>query len=72
MHNVHDMYAPLINRRLEFQQVEALLRGHGFTDIVRTIDGTELFIRAMTAQSKARNQAYILPRRLPPYWFQHH
>jgi len=68
VHNVHDIYAPLINRRLEFEEVKTQLEKMGFVDIVRTIDHTELFIRASKGQSEY--QEFLLPPKQSPYWFE--
>ena len=68
VHNVHDVYAPLINRRLEYDQIEKMLRELGFSQIFRTIDYTELFIRAI--KGSADYSAYTLQPKKPPYWFQ--
>jgi SAM-dependent methyltransferase len=72
VHNAHDIYAPLINRRLEWPAVERLLRGHGFEDVVRTIDHTELLVRAIRGGTRDYYRDWILPRKRPPYWFTHH
>lgn len=68
VHNVHDIYAPLINRRFHFKEVASMLSQLGFSQIVRTIDHTELFIRAVKGEGDYT--ADSLPPHTPPYWFQ--
>ena len=72
VHNFHDIYSPLINRRLEYKYVKDFLKSEGFEDIVRTIDHTELFIRAIKGNAKDYYKKYILPKKKAPYWFEHH
>lgn len=70
VHNVHDVYAPLINRRLRFDEVEPQLAAMGFTQITQTIDHTELFIRAV--KGPCQDDSIFLPKQQAPFWFQHH
>ncbi len=72
IHNLHDIYAPLVNRRLEYNYVFSFLEKYGFKDIVRTIDHTELFIRAFREGSENYYKEWVLPGKKAPYWFQHH
>lgn len=72
IHNLHDIYAPLVNRRLEFETVKISLEDCGFKDIVRTIDHTELFIRALKGNVSKYYENWLLPKKKPPYWFLHH
>ncbi|MGE0022662.1 MAG: hypothetical protein AB7S70_03410 [Hyphomicrobium sp.] len=69
-HSKHDLYAPLINRRLEFDYVLDFLAERGFKDIVRTVDHTELFVRALRGDVETYKTNWILPKKAPPYWFQ--
>jgi 2-polyprenyl-3-methyl-5-hydroxy-6-metoxy-1,4-benzoquinol methylase len=71
VHNLHDIYAPLINRRFTFDQVKDLLHERGLTRIERTIDHSELFIRCLKG-SNAGLEQWLLPKATAPYWFQHH
>lgn len=68
VHNVHDVYAPLINRRFYFEEIEEILEGVGFTQITRTIDHTEVFVRAI--KGEADYSTDLLAPKQPPYWFQ--
>lgn len=68
VHIFHDLYAPLINRRLSFEEVQQALEIHGFSHIERTIDHTELFIRAFKGKV-VPHQQWLLPPKKPPYWF---
>ena len=70
-HNLHDLYAPLINRRFEFGEIKRLLEQAGFRDVTRTIRHPELFIRAVKGSSETL-QAWMLPPKQPPFWFEHH
>jgi len=68
VHNLHDLYAPLINRRLEYSYVKKFLEERGF-EVTRTIDSTELLLRAIRTGSRELYEKWILPRKEPPYWF---
>lgn len=73
LHQMHDLYAPLINRRLEFDQVRGRLEVAGFCDVERTIDHTELFVRAFKGKgAKEQYEKYLLPPAKAPYWFDHY
>lgn len=72
IHNCHDIYAPLINRRFESTQIEQILKSKGFEDITRTINHSELFIRAIRSEASEYSKDWLLPKKQPPYWFQHH
>lgn len=67
VHNFHDLYAPLINRRLTFDEVKKSLAEQNFKKIIRTIDHTELFIRA---QKGDLEEVPFLQPKQAPYWFQ--
>lgn len=70
IHAVHDLYAPLVNRRLEFDYVKGFLQARGFGDVARTIDDSELFVRAIRTNSVQHYyENWILPKKKPPYWF---
>jgi 2-polyprenyl-3-methyl-5-hydroxy-6-metoxy-1,4-benzoquinol methylase len=71
VHNQHDIYAPLINRRLEFGPLKEHLERLGFMDVRRTIAHTELFVRALKG-SPSQYEPWLLPPKKAPYWFQHH
>ncbi|MDG2053773.1 MAG: class I SAM-dependent methyltransferase [Phycisphaerales bacterium] len=71
VHNYHDIYAPLINRRFLFDDVESMLKLRGFEDITQTINHSEVFVRAIRSHANDY-QPWQLPRYQPPYWFEHH
>ncbi len=71
VHNLHDIFAPLINRRFTFEQIQAMLEPRGLSRIERTLEHSELFIRASKGDP-AGVERWLLPRAKPPYWFQHH
>jgi 2-polyprenyl-3-methyl-5-hydroxy-6-metoxy-1,4-benzoquinol methylase len=68
LHLWHDIYAPLINRRFTFHEVKQNLEDLGMADVVRTIDHTELFIRAR--KSPADGAIPTLNPHPRPYWFE--
>ncbi len=70
VHNQHDLLAPLVNRRLEWDYVREFLLERGFPEVTRTIDHTELFVRA--AKNPQALESFALPPKDPPFWFQHH
>lgn len=58
VHQLHDMLAPLINRRLEYDFVKTHLERRGFQDVFRTVNHTELFIRGIMGE-KSTLEKYI-------------
>jgi 2-polyprenyl-3-methyl-5-hydroxy-6-metoxy-1,4-benzoquinol methylase len=73
LHQMHDLLAPLINRRLEFVDISTRLKARGFTGIERTVESTDLFIRAFKGDViPAETLRARLPMQSPPYWFEHH
>jgi SAM-dependent methyltransferase len=69
-HQAFDLLSPTVNDRLDHAEVEGWLRDLGLSEVVRTLDHTELFLRA-TRPGTARTPA--LPFRAlpnPPYWFE--
>lgn len=68
VHSMHDIYAPLINRRFGLEETRELLHKRGFTDCVQTIDNTEVFVRATRGDVDLSD--WTLPAKRPPYWFQ--
>jgi SAM-dependent methyltransferase len=68
LHNEHDIYAPLINRRFLFEEVAEMLARRGFRDCMKTIDHSEVFVRATRGDVDLSGQS--LPPKAPPYWFQ--
>jgi SAM-dependent methyltransferase len=69
LHIFHDLYAPLINRRLSFPYVKEFLTKRGMHNIERTIDHTELFIRAFKGDASDLKKN-ILPKKIRPFWFE--
>jgi SAM-dependent methyltransferase len=66
-HQSFDTFSPLINDTYEHETVEAWLRELGFPDVTRTIDYTELYLRARR-RADAGHPLRALPTR--PYWFE--
>ena len=71
IHSMHDVYAPMINRRLDYAYVKRFLEALGFIDVTRTIDHTEIFVRAVKDFSEHLRGSF-LPPSSAPFWFQHH
>jgi SAM-dependent methyltransferase len=66
-HQAFDTFSPLVNDTYTHEEVEGWLRGLGFADVARTIDYTELYLRAR------RDPGGSHPLRPParrPYWFE--
>jgi SAM-dependent methyltransferase len=70
VHGLHDIYAPLVNRRFTFDEVERQLTGLGFGQITRTIHHTEIFVRAVKGEGDYSR--HTLSPKTPPYWFEGH
>ena len=64
-HQSFDTFSPLINDTYEHETVEGWLHELGFPDVVRTIDYTELYLRARRTEGHP-----LLPRPKRPYWFE--
>jgi SAM-dependent methyltransferase len=71
IHEIHDIYAPLINRRFSFEQIQEILEQQGLNSVTRTIEHTELCVRAFKGDA-SRFTSWFLPKAKPPFWFQHH
>jgi len=67
VHQSFDTFSPLINDTYEHETVEAWLRELGFPDVTRTIEYTELYLRARR-RADALHPLRALPAR--PYWFE--
>jgi SAM-dependent methyltransferase len=68
VHHAFDLLSPTINDRHTFEEVRAWLGEAGFSDVTRTIDHTELFLRA--TRDPAAVAPFSLPPPRPPYWFE--
>ena len=68
LHQVFDLLSPTINTRHTFEEVRDWLRTAGFEDVVRTIDHSELFVRALRTPEQIAPFALPFPGR--PYWFE--
>ena len=66
-HQAFDTFSPLVNDTYTHEEVEGWLRGLGFADVTRTIDYTELYLRARRDPA-ASHPFRPLPAR--PYWFE--
>jgi SAM-dependent methyltransferase len=65
-HQAFDCWSPLINDRYEFDAVAAWLHELGFADVARTLDHTELYVRA----ARGAMVAPFLEPPPRPYWFE--
>jgi len=73
LHQLHDHFAPLINRRFEFEEIRSRLEKAGFSHIERTIDTPELFIRAFKGtKGYETHKTFTLPPKGKPFWFDHY
>jgi 2-polyprenyl-3-methyl-5-hydroxy-6-metoxy-1,4-benzoquinol methylase len=59
LHQNHDLFAPLLNRRLEFDYIKKQLEANGFTDVTRTVKTTELNIRAVKKELAAKDKPFV-------------
>jgi SAM-dependent methyltransferase len=66
-HQAFDLFSPLVNDRYRHETVEAWLRELGFDEVARTLDHTELFLRASRPACSARP---FRPPAARPYWFE--
>ena len=69
IHQNHDMYSPLLNRRFEYSFIKKVLEDNGFTDIVRTVNSTELYIRAVKKAIAPADKAMINYTPQKELWF---
>jgi SAM-dependent methyltransferase len=66
-HQAFDTFSPLVNDTYAHETVEGWLHSLGFPEVTRTIDYTEVYLRAR------RDPAAVQPLRPPhgrPYWFE--
>ncbi len=47
VHQNHDLFSPLLNRRFDYSFIKKVLEDNGFTDVTRTVNNTELYVRAV-------------------------
>lgn len=69
VHQLHDNFAPLINRRYTFEQAKELLEARGFSQVLRAKDWPELFIRAVKGDTDTLADWSLEPP-ARPYWFE--
>ena len=67
-HEAFDLLSTPLNRRTTVAEATGLLHAAGLARVVRTIDHTEVFLRADHGASSA--DPYLRPLAQPPYWFQ--
>ena len=60
LHQNHDMFAPLLNRRYEFEFIKKLLEERGFVDVTRTVNYTELHIRAVKTKMRPEDETMVM------------
>jgi hypothetical protein len=68
LHRVFDLLSPTINTRHTFDEVRNRLRAAGFEDVVRSIDHSELFVRALRTSKQIAPFAFPFPGRT--YWLE--
>ena len=69
VHQNHDMYSPLLNRRFEYSFIKKTLEDNGFTDVMRTINSTELYVRAVKKAIAPGDEAMIGHTPQKEHWF---
>lgn len=70
LNQLHDHFAPLINRRFEFDDIRKRLEKAGFGHIERTMDTTELYIRAFKGKEGHKaHEKFMQPKKGQPFWF---
>jgi hypothetical protein len=67
-HEAFDLLSTPLNRRTTVAEATGLLQAAGLPRVVRTIDHTEVFLRADHGASSA--DAHLRPLATAPYWFQ--
>lgn len=67
-HALFDILSPTINTRHRFDEVRGWLGNAGFHAVTRTIEHSELFLRA--ARWPAAVEPFAAPLPKPPYWFE--
>ncbi|MFN7749991.1 MAG: class I SAM-dependent methyltransferase [Cyclobacteriaceae bacterium] len=67
IHQLHDMLAPIINRRLEYDDMKTRLETNGFHNTFRTVNHTELFMRAIKGKS-SELEGSLHYQRIPDHW----
>jgi SAM-dependent methyltransferase len=67
VHQAFDELSPIINSRHTSEEVRRWLDEAGFSAVERTIEHSELFVRA--ARDASALEGFELPRPVPPYWF---
>jgi SAM-dependent methyltransferase len=67
-HEAFDLLSTPLNRRTTVAEATALLHAAGLPRVVRTIDHTEVFLRADHGASSA--DTHLRPLASAPYWFQ--
>ncbi|MBI4338644.1 MAG: class I SAM-dependent methyltransferase [Chloroflexi bacterium] len=68
VHNAFDRLSPTINSLYTFPEIERMCLAAGLDKVERTIDHTELFLRAYRDSCTAK--PLFTPKPKPPYWFQ--
>ncbi len=59
VHQNHDLFSPLLNRRFEYSYIKKLLEDNGFTDVTRTVKDTELYVRAVKKAINPADKPFI-------------
>jgi len=68
VHQAFDELSPVINARHDYAEVERWLREDGFSAVERTIDHSELFVRALRHPQDV--EGFETPHPHHPYWFE--
>jgi ubiquinone/menaquinone biosynthesis C-methylase UbiE len=69
LHQNHDIYSPLLNRRLDYSYVKKMLEDNGFTDVTRTIQNGEITVRAVKGAMRPEDRDMLLHPASNPAWY---
>lgn len=69
IHQLHDLYAPLINRRVTFEQVADMLKEKSFVEFLRTVNHTEVFLRAVKGAKGEDLDKALIYSATKQHWF---
>lgn len=70
VHHQHDIYAPLINRRFDYDEIVRIPEPRGFANIERVKEHGEIWVQATLGEDDAVLLEYGNPQPTAPYWFQ--
>jgi len=69
LHQNHDIFSPLLNRRLDYDNVKKMLEENGFAYVTRTIQNGEITVRAVKGAIRPEDDKMILHPESNPAWY---